>query len=462
MLLTVHVAFILNKLLFSKTMKRTTLKGLLVQLCAVAGFLLPACQSLDFVDPNAPAPATASIQSLVTGMEGAMRAGHTNFAFGLSAAGREAYYLDGLSDPRWITEYIQGALDPAGPFVNPFWGPRYRVMVAAQQLINRAQSFTPTDKAKIEGVANTLIGHQLMMVAAVFQRVTTQIPAPDDPRQVQLVSPSDGYAEAARRLDAGFQALQNAGAAFSGGANGFVLSRGYASFSTPAQFARVNRALRARLAIWQGDFAAANTALQQSFITADSTQMGLGAYLVFGTGAGDATNGIFEPPASMVIRFWSHPTFESECENPTQDRRFVNDVGAARPPFTQLNLTATRPFFVYKSNTDPIPVIRNEELLLIRAEINIRGTTPNIDAARNDLNIIRAAAGVPPYTATTFNAQNAVDRLLYERRYSLFGEGHRWIDMRRFNRLNRLPLDRPGDVIPQFYPVPITDGGGTN
>ncbi|MBD1210455.1 MAG: RagB/SusD family nutrient uptake outer membrane protein [Ignavibacteria bacterium] len=78
------------------------------------------------------------------------------------------------------------------------------------------------------------------------------------------------------------------------------------------------------------------------------------------------------------------------------------------------------------------------------------------------MNIIRRAAGVPEYTTTTFNAQNAVDRLLYERRYSLFGEGHRWIDMRRFMRLNRLPLDRAGDVVPTAFPVPLTDGGGTN
>jgi hypothetical protein len=145
-----------------------------------------------------------------------------------------------------------------------------------------------------------------------------------------------------------------------------------------------------------------------------------------------------------------------------QDRRFLNDVAPARAQFSQGGLVATRPFAVYKSNTDPIGIIRNEELLLIRAEVNIRGTSPNIDAARTDLNVIRRAAGVPEYTSTTFTATNALDRLLYERRYSLFGEGHRWIDMRRLNRTNRLPLDRMGDQILTGFPVPITDGGGTN
>jgi hypothetical protein len=443
-------------------MKFSLLKRSLAAVFASSLLGLSACQSLDFNDPNAPAAATASVQALVTGMEGGMRIGHTNFTWGLSGMGREAYYLDGLSDPRWLSEYIAGQPDPGGPFVAPFWAPRYRVIGAANQLIQRAQTFNAIDKARVEGVANTVIGHQLMTIAATFRSLTTQIPAPDDPTQVRLVMPAEGYAEAARRLDAGFAALQNAGPTLTGGVNGFTMSRGYAGFNTPATFARFNRALRARLALWQGDFAAANTALQQSFIVADSAQMNLGCYLVFGSGSGDILNGVFEPPTAAVIRFWAHPTFERDCENPTQDRRFLNDVAPARATFSQSGLSVTRPFALYKSNTDPIPVIRNEELLLIRAEVNIRNTPQNLDAARADLNVIRRAAGVPEYTATTFTAANAIDRLLYERRYSLFGEGHRWIDMRRFNRLNQLPLDRMGDQIITGFPVPVTDGGGTN
>lgn len=432
--------------------------------CSLAALGLSACQSLDFPDPNAPTFESASVQALVTGIEATMRAGINNYVYGLSAMGRDAYNLDGLSDPRWISEYIAGRLDPNGPFVVPFWAPRYRVIVAAQKLLDRAQELpaNSTERNRLEGFANTIIAHQLMTVAVMFQRLTIQIPAPDDPKDVQFVSPAEGYAEAARRLDAAYTSLQNAGTTFAGGVNGFNLSRGYNGFNTPATFARFNRALRARLAVWQGDYAAAQAALAQSFITNAEDQMRLGCFLVFGTGPGDQTNTIFEPPTASVIRFWVHPSFERDCEDPQNDKRFTGNVGAARGTFSIDGLTATRPFAVFKSNVDPIPLIRNEELLLIRAEINIRGASPNINAARNDLNIIRRVAGVPEYTEQTFNAQNALDRLLYERRYSLFGEGHRWIDMRRFNRLGQLPLDRPGDAIPQFLPVPLTDGGSTN
>ncbi|MBD1210457.1 MAG: hypothetical protein H9535_18665 [Ignavibacteria bacterium] len=113
-------------------MKFISLKRPLVALLASRILALSACQSLDFIDPNAPAASTASVQALVTGIEGSTRIGHNNFVWGLSGLGREAYYLDGLSDPRWISEYIAGQLDPTGPFVNPFWG-RYRCRRPAYQ-----------------------------------------------------------------------------------------------------------------------------------------------------------------------------------------------------------------------------------------------------------------------------------------------------------------------------------------
>ena len=47
--------------------------------------------------------------------------------------------------------------------------------------------------------------------------------------------------------------------------------------------------------------------------------------------------------------------------------------------------------------------------------------------------------------------------MLYERRYSLYFEGHRWIDMRRYNRLNQLPLDRPDDNVWSEFPLPVTE-----
>ena len=108
---------------------------------------------------------------------------------------------------------------------------------------------------------------------------------------------------------------------------------------------------------------------------------------------------------------------------------------------------------LYSSNTDNIPVIRNEELILLYAEANI---TSSPVTAVSALNIVREAAGLLPYTGAT-TPEALEDELLKQRRYSLFGEAHRWIDMRRFGRLAELPNDRATDNVPSAVPVPANE-----
>jgi hypothetical protein len=47
--------------------------------------------------------------------------------------------------------------------------------------------------------------------------------------------------------------------------------------------------------------------------------------------------------------------------------------------------------------------------------------------------------------------------MLYQRRYSLFYEGHRWVDMRRYDKLGELPIDRSGDKVWTAMPIPQTE-----
>jgi hypothetical protein len=107
-----------------------------------------------------------------------------------------------------------------------------------------------------------------------------------------------------------------------------------------------------------------------------------------------------------------------------------------------------------------VPIIRNEELILLRAEANIG--LGNLAAAQTDINLIRSVSGKLPAVTLTSQSQ-ALDQLLYEKRYSLFFEGgHRWIDMRHYGRLGDLPTDLPTHSVATEYPVPIeeTSAGG--
>jgi hypothetical protein len=50
-----------------------------------------------------------------------------------------------------------------------------------------------------------------------------------------------------------------------------------------------------------------------------------------------------------------------------------------------------------------------------------------------------------------------IDETLKQRRYSLFFEGHRWVGIRRYNRLNTLPVDRTENDIWNKFPLPSTE-----
>ena len=83
-------------------------------------------------------------------------------------------------------------------------------------------------------------------------------------------------------------------------------------------------------------------------------------------------------------------------------------------------------------------------------------SAPDKLGAIADIDFIRVnSGGLPPSTLTVASSDDAfITELLLQRRYSLLFEGHRWIDHRRFNRLNLLPLDQPNHFVARVQPVP--------
>ncbi len=98
-----------------------------------------------------------------------------------------------------------------------------------------------------------------------------------------------------------------------------------------------------------------------------------------------------------------------------------------------------------------MPIIRNEELILLRAEA--RFFTANASGALADINYIRGRAGLGARGAFADNAA-FVTELLLQRRYALMFEGHRWVDVRRFGRITTLPLDVPSHIRAVWQPIP--------
>jgi hypothetical protein len=449
-------------------------------LLALAVLVSGACD-FDIANPNSPDPLGTNptreqIQGAVTGLLVGSRIDYADWVLEAGIVGREAYRFD-ASDPRWADELLVGPFDPGNiRFGGDHWLEQYRNIRAAYNLLNATQASTVLsagELAGLRGFVKTLQALDFMMVLSAHGQDAIPIAVDQDP----VGEPPAPFAgnEAAwtfvdMLLDEALTLLSTFGAAFP-----FQPTSGFTGFNSPSTFARFNRALKARAGVYRGSlgqaacgaggatcYDAALTALAASFLDVNAP-LDRGVYHVYGTGSGDVGNPLFQDTATVPIQR-VHPSIRTDAETNSlgqRDRRYATKVAQTSSlSFGDPPRSSDLVWIRYRSNIDPVPVIRNEELLLLRAEARLAATSPDLPGALADVNFVRQNAGgldpidLPTWTALT--AAQRVDRILKERRYSLLFEGgHRWVDARRTNRLGQLPLDLPGDVAHQRWPVPL-------
>ncbi len=421
------------------------------------------CTNLDVADLNAPsldslaqAPTRESFARFTTGLLYGARSGvgeARGYVSFLGILGRESYNLD-PSEPRMVTELLEGPLLPGGIGIGLLWPAPYanirntNILIA---MVDSVTGLTEGERAATIGFAQTAQANDFLRVINLTDVFGAPLDVGSDPRAppAAIRSRDDVLRHIANLLDSAETHLAAGGEAFP-----FPLSSGFAGFDTPATFAQFNRALRARVAVYIGDFPAALAALAGSFLDR-SAALTLGVYHTYSTGAGDVANGLFDPSGQFIL---AHPSLAADAQlqaDGTRDLRFQTKVVQV-PPVAMLGITTDLAFALYPTPATPIPIIRNEELILLRAEANL--AMGNLTAALDDLDFIRVnSGGLPPYSGpVTLDA--LLDELLYNRRYSLLFEGgHRWIDLRRHGRLTELPLDLPSHRRFDKFPFPASD-----
>ncbi len=410
---------------------------MLIMIIPILAFI--SCETLNISNPNAPSLDSASIQTLVTGVESDMRNGLRFYVEATMTLGREGYFFE-PADPRFTGELLFGPIDAGGFLSQTPWTTRYRVIALCNELINRAANLSGAEQAGVVAYARTMRAYNLLMVLnyvdedAQGRALRLNF---DGDLSVAFASKQQAFDFIEADLNAGNTSLGSAGSSFS-----FKLTSGFAGFDTPATYSQFNRALAARVAVYRGNFNEALTALQASFLNPGG-DLEKGVNHIYSTAAGDQTNPNFEIVTAAFVKLHAHQSFETDAEINNLgvvDSRFSSKTFKRTPADVFDELTSDLAAVIATSNTDPYPIIRNEELILLRAEANVG--LGNFAAAEADMNIVRVAANLAPYTGT--DASNGLDRVLHEKRYSLFGEGHRWVDMRRYGRLSQLPIDRPG------------------
>lgn len=456
-------------------MKYFKIKYLSIALLLLFG--VSACNVFEVdevTDPNSPNSAAVlsnanktQLQNLVNGLESANRdlAGFWRIT---GSFGRETYYIF-ASDPRSAQVFLQypNIANPAEKDhslwggVGATYGGPYSAVRQANLLILSVQN---TDKITAEeangyiGLAKTIKGYQLLipLMSQFTNGIRISLPYTNPLEPGPFLSFDDALAKIRQILDEGATALQGAGSALS-----FTLTTGYDGFGTPAGLLKINRAIAARAAVYAKDWQGALDALDGSFLNLNAStpdEMWAGPANVH-TGGLDSNNPLYyKKDVSDALIVVANPGFIAEAE--AGDERVASKVylrqtpaDFAYIPYKESGLPPISfPYqmYLYHDLKASIPFIRNEELILIYAEA--KAQTDQLPDAVDALNQIRTTWGLSAFSST--DKGDIIDQMLYERRYSLWMEGHRWFDMRRYGRIDQIDVSYDGGRVPMYIGRP--------
>jgi starch-binding outer membrane protein, SusD/RagB family len=243
-----------------------------------------AC-NYDIANPNSPSvigenPSAAQVGAAARGILIATRQDVADWALDGGIFGREAYRMD-PADPRFVQEMMQGPLDPGSrAFGGDHWLEPYSAIRSANDLlavVGTATALTTEEQNAVRGFAHTLQAYNFTIILSSH----TQDQIPIDVGTDAGGTPAPFVTNAAA-WDHVISLLELAVTELQGAAFPFDLPPGFTGFDTPATFLQFNRALRARVAVYRGDYAGALTYLSQSFLNTGSA-LDFGVYIDFGT-----------------------------------------------------------------------------------------------------------------------------------------------------------------------------------
>jgi hypothetical protein len=386
------------------------------------------------------------LNGLVVGTLSGMRNNMGIYLDAVGVIGREMYRFSN-AEPRYVTELMGSApINNTGFYLTNPWSSRYRATKNANVLIEAATNSTlisDEERKGYLGMGKTLKAHELLLNLNLTHNNGVRIDVADP----ENLGPIVGFDES---ITAIASLLDDAKTDLTGASVIFPLPNGFIGFKDAAGLLKFNRALAARVAVYRKQWATALTALTESFYDLNGN-INLGVYSVFGTGTGDQLNPAFFPQNQSGEVRVAHPLYATDI-TAGDDR--IGKATLRAVPASNSGLSSDRDIWVYTSSTAPLPIVRNEELMLIAAEANIQSN--NLGPAQTAINRVRNLHGLGNYGGAV--TQTAlIDEMLRQRRYSLFYEGHRWVDMRRYDKLSTLPIDRTGDQVWLEMPIPATE-----
>jgi hypothetical protein len=261
--------------------------------------------------------------------------------------------------------------------------------------------------------------------------------------------------------------------AAAGGAFPFVLPGGFSSngdFDTPAGLLKFNRGLKAKNEVYRGFAAyaksgtidapaltAALAALDASFASTGAS-FRTGVYHTYSTASGDLLNQNFD---ASVHR--ANPKVVSEAE--PGDLRLAKVRKDPSQNISTEGVASDLLFTIFSGPTSPIPILVNEELLLVRAEA-LWGLNRDAEALAL-VNAVRSGSGgfaTPKVPANFPTRLDLLREILKQKRYSLLYESpSRAVDFRMFGLWTELGPERTTTNFgPMVVPVPEAEANARN
>ncbi len=446
----------------------------------MAGAITLAGCNLDLTNPNNPTLSGAKENPrvgsgrMINGVLATYRVNRTDQIRALGSFGRETYYMF-VTDGRFITGPYRDWRANNSFDVGTQWAGRYGNYRNAYEALKfvaniptdtiRGQPLTllAEEKAGARGVLKTFIALEMLHAIEARGPIGAVVDMTDDQTAVlPVVSQDSVYKWISAKLDeAQADLVADTMSAFY-----FPVYAGFSSgvspsAATPAGFILFNRAIKARAEAEHASvgcgapcYTTALTALTGTWIAGlTAANRDVGVYSIYSTAAGDFSNNA-SFTGSLGSDLYVHPGIDSVAGVALDDRyrRKISSCPGSDPR-SESGVSASHRPCTYAGTATSIPIIRNEELILLRAEAE--WFTGNTAAATTDLAAVRVNSGASNggTSVVRFAAPAAdsefVGELLLQRTMSLYQEAHRWIDYRRLNRLNELGRF-PQDTLARF------------
>jgi hypothetical protein len=390
---------------------------------------------------------------------------------------RDVIRLDN-SETRYESETLELPPSPGG-FLSGGLVPYYVAVRAENNLLaalpKATSELSTGDTAAVGGLVRTLKANDLYAVLATRDSLGIPVNVSDPTTIAPILCKPKVLAALSAILDSGYAELQNAQQK---GTTTFpvALPSGYTSvggdYSQIDNLIRFNRGIAGKIKVYSGlsgggtaDFTAAVTDLNIALagITPSAATLAGGPYYQFSTASGETSNPLFDS------RIHFQPSVMDSIQ--PGDKRISKIVTRADTatltvdgvPFKSLYDPAVTVTSNSANQTRPIPILKNEELYLLRAQAEIG--LNDLAAATADLNIVRTiSGGLAPYAVFADQA-SAINALLYEKRYSLLTDGgQRLVDLRAYGRLNATTFPAgsqlspfPNDPFNKVLPYPQTE-----